>query len=245
VRTLTQPAGPRSWPVRVVYQTRGEKKEIVLNLQATLVSEVTVTPANMVVAADHVAEHPFLLKETRPEPLQIVEARTNLAGVRVQVGPCTRDDHNAWQRSLRLEVPADMPLGRHEARLDLYTTDAKYHHLQIPFTLVKQSLEQVSFAPHEVEIAGAAGQPLPSRLVILRAQAGQDIEIEAVTADHPAISCRWASQPGTAATVRVQIDQHAVPAGGLDSAIHIRLRKPGSETLNVPVSCKLAAPPGT
>ena len=206
VLTLTQPAGPHTFSVHIDYAVEGVNKETEVLLQAVLISEMTIEPAKLVVPADHVDQHPFTLRETRPDPLLIVDARTSLPHVTVRMTDAKRDESGAWTRSLRLVVDPELPPGKHEARLDLYTTDQKYEHLQAPFVLVKQAANQVTFSPREVEINAPAGRALPSRVVVLRSQTPKEMQIGSITADHPAISARWAANDEGIIAVRVQVD---------------------------------------
>ncbi|TMQ32879.1 MAG: DUF1573 domain-containing protein, partial [Planctomycetota bacterium] len=45
VNTLSQPAGPNAWSVRILYSEAGVTKEETLFLRAQLIAEVTVQPA--------------------------------------------------------------------------------------------------------------------------------------------------------------------------------------------------------
>ena len=163
VQTLTQPAGPQSFSAHVEFEVQGVQKEMEIVLKADLICELAIDPAKLVVPADHVDQHPFTLRETRPASLQIVEARTSIPHVTVHMSDPKRDENGGWMRSLHLVAGPELAAGTHEGRLDLYTTDPKYGHLQAPFVLVKQSADQVSFSPREVEISAPAGAPLPSQ----------------------------------------------------------------------------------
>ena len=131
-----------------------------------------------------------------------------------------------------------MAAGTHEGRLDLYTTDPKYGHLQAPFVLVKKSADQISYSPREVEISGPAGRPLPSRVIVLRTSSSVKMEIDSITADDPAITARWAANAEGVIAVRVQIDHARLLQGSFDKAIHIHLTRPQSQTITVPVHFK-------
>ena len=61
--------------------------------------------------------------------------------------------------------------------------------------------------------------------------------VDNVTADDPAIQCRWAEGPDKLATVRVLIDP--TTNSMLQSAVHIQVARPVRETLTIPVNCNL------
>ena len=238
VQTLTQPAGPNSFSAHIEYEVDGVQKEIEVVLKAELISELMIEPAKLVVPADHVDQHPFTLRETRPASLQIIEASASVPHVKVRMSEPKRDDRGGWTRSLYLVVEPELAAGTHEARLDLYTTDPKYGHLQAPFVLVKKSADQVSFSPREVDISGPAGRPLPSRVIVLRTSSSVKMQIDSIKCDHPAITARWAANPEGVVGVRVQLDQARLTQPAFDSAIHIHLTQPESQTITVPVHYK-------
>ena len=207
VQTLTQPAGPHSFSAHVEFEVRGAQHETEVVLKADLICELSIDPAKLVVPADHVDQHPFTLRETRPASLQIFEARTSLPHVAVRMSEPKKGETGGWTRSLHLVVDSSIAPGRHEGRLDLYTTDPKYGHLQAPFVLVKKSADQVSFSPREVEISALPGQPLPSKVIVLRTSSPTKIQIDSIAVDDPAILARWAVNDEGVVAVRVQIDR--------------------------------------
>ena len=169
----------------------------------------------------------------------MVEARTNLPGVVARLGEFARGEDGVWRRTIHLVPSSELAAGRHEGQVHLYTADDRYKHLQVPFTLVKTTPGQVTALPREVDISGPAGQPLPSRMVILRSPAHEKIEVADAKADDPAILLRWAANADGVVAVRVQVDAKLLGTRSIDSAIHIRLAKPTTETLTIPVHCKL------
>ncbi len=239
VQTLSQPAGPHRFSVHIEYEINGVEKEAEAILEATLVSEISIDPAKLVVPADHVNQHPFTLHETLVVPLHIVEARSSLPHVKVRMSDPKRDQAGEWTRTFHLEVEPGLPAGKHEARLDLYTDDPKYGHLQTPFVLVKQAAEQVTFSPKEIEINAPAGRSLPSRLIVLRNASPKEMKIGSIEADSPAITTRWAANAEGVIAIRVQVDQARLTGASLESAIHIHLEQPTKEILTVPVHLKL------
>jgi Protein of unknown function (DUF1573) len=238
VQTLTQPAGPQSFSAHVEFEVQGAQREAEVALKADLISELMLDPAKLVVPADHVDQHPFTLRETRPASLQIIDASTSSPHVKVRMTEPKKDEKGGWTRSLYLVVEPELAAGTHEARLDLYTTDPKYGHLQAPFVLVKKSADQVSFSPRELDISGPPGRPLPSRVIVLRTSSEAKMQIDSIAGDHPAITARWAANAEGVVAVRVQLDPARLTQPSFDSAIHIHLTQPQTQTITVPVHFK-------
>jgi hypothetical protein len=239
VHTLTQPAGPHTFSAHIEYELNGVKQEAEVQLRAVLVSELMIEPAKLVVPASHVDQHPFTLHETREIPVEVVEARTSVPHLKAQASPPKPAASGGWTRSIRLVVEPGLATGKLEARLDLYTNDPKYAHLQVPFVLINKAQDEVAFSPREVEISGAAGRPLPSSVIVLRSAAAGGVHVESVKADDPAITARWAVNSEGVVAVRVQIESGRLTTATLDSFIHIRMTGPQSQTLDIPVHCKI------
>src|SRR5205807_1418051 len=126
-----------------------------------------------------------------------------------RAGEPYRDNKDRLVCKIAVEPAPDCPEGRHEEAVVLYTSDPEYRDLTVPVTIVKRSRQRLSAAPREVTLTAAPGQPLPARIVQLRDPRDQPVLIETVTADDPAITCRWAPGPGNAATLRIRVDHAA------------------------------------
>jgi hypothetical protein len=235
INTLTQPEGPHSWSVQLHYKGGGQDRDFSLVLCARLLTEVTVQPASLTLFTDSALSHPLTLIDRRPQPLAITTVQTNHPAVRAVVQPPVRDLAGHFVSTIDLHVSPDCPEGRHERMLSLFTSDPLYPELRVPFTVVKRSRQQVSAAPAEVTLTGRPGQPLPSRIVLLSSPDGQEVRVERVEADDPAIHCQWAKGPGPRTTLKVQIDSTRLGSTGLRSAVHVHLQQPAPQTLTLPV----------
>ena len=199
VLTLTQPAGPHSFSAHIEYEAKGVAKEAEVELQALLVSELMLEPAKLVVPAGHVEQHPFTLHETRDEPITIVEARTSVPHVTARAGKPTRDSKGGWTRTIHLAVEPGLAPGKHEARLDLYTNDPRYAHLQAPFVLVNKDSDEVTRQPDSRIQCVSPIAPSLAHACVGGTGAPAD---ESVKADHPAFTARWAINSEGVAAVR-------------------------------------------
>jgi hypothetical protein len=239
VLTLTQPAGLHSFTTHLTYEVGGTSKEIELSTHVDLVSELMLSPAKLVVPASHVERHPFTLRDSRETPVQIVEVRTSLPHLSARASEPQRDASGGWTRSIQLVVEPGLAPGKHEARLDIYTNDPRYQHLQAPFVLVNRSDDEISFSPREIEIRGQADRALPSKIVVIRPTPKRAVQVEAIKADNPAITTRWAANADGVVAVRVQVDAKKLNGNTLDSFIYVKLGGPTPETIEIPVHCKV------
>ena len=75
----------------------------------------------------------------------------------------------------------------------------------------------------------ATDGPLPAPIIRLRAASEEDVEVESVACDDPAVHCTSAKGPGSMATLRVRIDQKQMAANGVHALLQIRLARPRPE----------------
>jgi hypothetical protein len=239
VHTLGQAGGPHTWHLAVRYETAGAARETELRLEGRVVTEVSVQPAEMMVFADAAVVHELVVTDLRREPLHVRAAHTTSPRVAVRLLEESRTEAGAWVRKVRLEVAADYPEGRHEELLDLVTDDPTYAILRVPLTVVKRARQRLSATPNPVLLRAAAGEAVASRIVLVRDMGDQAVVVDRVTADDPALTCRWAQGPNQLATVKVQVERIRVTGAELHSAIHVHISKPTAEVLVVPVTCTL------
>jgi hypothetical protein len=236
VNTLGQPAGTHTWRVQLHYRKGDVEEEAALAVSARVVAEVAVEPAALTLFTEGALTQDVTLTDLRKQPLTLVDVRTSSGRLHASPAAAATDASGHRVYRIKLEASADCPEGRHEEVLSIYTSDPLYGLLQVPVTVVRQARQRLTVRPAQVQLRAAPGQPLASQLLQVGDASGEPVVIEAVTADDPAVQCRWASGPGNLATVRVQVDR-ARFAGRLKSAIHIRAA--GREPVTVPVLCSV------
>jgi hypothetical protein len=237
INTLGQPAGPHTWQL-VLRLRRGELVEdVILQATAQIVTELTVQPASLAIFTQGSLSQEVVLTDLRPEPLQRIDVRTSSDRLKASLREKGQDEAGHRVFRIGLTVAADCPEGQFDETLDLFTSDSLYRHLKVPVSLVRSPRHRLSVLPSEVSLRVAPGQAVASQLLRVRDAQNEPVVIEAVTADDPAIQCRWARGPDNFATVRVQMDRSGLTGSGLESAIHFRISSPIRQELSVPVHC--------
>jgi hypothetical protein len=236
VNTFSQADGAHTWALHLQLRDGGSLEEQTLELRARLVTEVRIQPAAVVVVADRRASHTLSITDLRPEPLVIRDARSSLVGVKVQVGSAERDAQGHWLYRASVQVTEELANGRHDGFLEFVSDDPRYSLLRVPITVIKRYQRRLAATPAEVTLIAPAGQPFPSRLVLIADREGQKVQIEGVTADDPAVRCRWAEGPGQLATVKIHADRAAVH-GKVQTLVHVKLSRPLATSLDVSVRC--------
>jgi hypothetical protein len=203
LRTMGQPNGPRSWNIRVRFRDGDIRREALLVLAATIQNEVTVQPSMLVLHVKSTLQQEVVVTDRRAAPLKVTALHSSSPALRASIlstdGGVTK---------LQLEATT-VGLGNaaNEVLLSIYTDDSLYNPLRLPITLTRASnTSAIAATPSEVQAHVSAAQPIATTLVRLRRVDGQKVTIESAAGDDPGITCTWAAGPGTAATVRVQVD---------------------------------------
>jgi hypothetical protein len=232
MNTLGQSAGEHTWHVTVCTLEGGQSGARELQLHGTVVTEVIVQPASLTLFTDRAAGQDILLTDRRPRPLTVTGVYTSSPHV---VGRVTAQRPGAC--SVRLDVDADYPEGRHDEVAELVTDAPEYRTLRVPVTVVKRARRRLTATPGAVELRAAPGQEFPAQVVLLRDGDGQAVVVERVTADDPAVICTWAQGPGALATVRVRVARSGLAGPALRSTVHVTTRQPVAATITIPVTC--------
>jgi len=234
VNTLSQPAGSNVWRVEVRYHDAGQEHLENLELLAELITEVKVEPAKLILSTNGTLRHEVIVTDQRPRPFHVTQARCSSPFLLAEVK--TAEGVSAAVHRVALQVTEQLPEGKHEEVLSIFTDDPIYPELRVPVTVVKRSRQSVSAAPATVDLVIPRGQPAPSRIVLLRAEGDEEVEVERVEADAPALRCRWTKGPGKMATVKIGVD-HTRVAETLKGTVRVHVRRPAPACLEIPVFC--------
>jgi hypothetical protein len=237
VNTLSQAAGPHTWTVRVTYQSGNTTFEIPLQLSARLVTELMVQPASLVIFADRSTSHQVVITDSRPQPLAVTAVRASSPKLDAQATEPVQDGRGRWVRAITLRIADDYPDGRHDEVLQVFSDDPAYRTIGIPVTVIRRSQEHVTVSPSAVQLTAAKGQPFPARVILIRANGDEGVQIESVLTDDPAVTCQWAQGPGVMATLKVRVNHEFVHGHSLHSTVTVHLRRPAPEVLTIPVTC--------
>jgi hypothetical protein len=233
VNTLRQGAGSHNWRIVVRYVEDGKPGELSVILAARVISEVRVEPPALSIHTEAGIAHVLTVTDRRPRPLAVRAVESSMQELRVCVGGAGRDSSGLSGTTVRVEVPADFPEGRHVGVLRILTDDPTYAELEVPVTVVKRPAQQVWASPAEVLLSGPPGTALPAQVVLLSAAQGREVRVDRVEPDDAALECRWAAGPGPRSTLRIRADRARIPSGTLKTAVRVHLRAPSPGTVVV------------
>ena len=236
VNTLTQDAGPQSWRVTVRYREGHTDHELDLRLAATIVTTVTVTPPSVVLYTTSAIGHELTLTDRRLTPLNVTAVQPNSPHMRAQLGEWKKDDEGYAARTIAIEVLPEFPTGRHEEIIQIFSSDPEYREIRIPITIVKRPRQTVSASPDSLAVSTAAGEAIPSRVVMLRSTDDQDVIVDRVDCDSPAVSCKSTTGPGHRSTLKIEFDRPKIGGDALETKLRVVLRQPAGQIVTVPVT---------
>jgi hypothetical protein len=237
INTLSQSSGPHTWRVHVGYRAGNRQGEAALQLTAQVVTEISVRPAALTIFTGSATNYDILVTDVRPHPLAIREVRTSSPKLTGRVAGDERNAGGQVVRKVRVELAGDCPDGRHAVRVTIFTDDPGYPELTVPVTIVKQARQRIAASPSQVTFLTSPGQAVPARIVLVRDRDNQEVVVDKVETDHPAVICQWAQGPGTMATVKVRVDPTRLHEESLHTLFQVHVRKPVPETVLIPVTC--------
>ncbi|MBY0523017.1 MAG: DUF1573 domain-containing protein [Gemmataceae bacterium] len=235
VNTLSQPPGPSAWRVDVQYRQGEQMAETAVIITAQLSTEVMVEPASLNIITGQGVTSEIVITDLRPKALTVTSVKASSPHLKTILKEPCRDAGGHVLRIIQLEVTADYPEGRRDEVVSIYTDDPAYRELKVATTIVKKPRHRLTASPAEVVLSAVAGQPLPSRVVLIRDADSQDVVVERVVADDPAVTVSCAKGPGTNVTLRVQCDPEKLGTRPVQGAVHVHITSPLPQVLTIPV----------
>jgi hypothetical protein len=248
VNTLSQPAGPTRWAVRVGYRCGEQAGEVTLELTARLVKELDISPASLVFrgddpppdvirisGADMVAGPRIRSWGLRPEGVRTSSPRLTAAFATHESnhrGP-PGEGVICWAYGFVVRVAEDCPEGQFTETVTITTTNPDYPEIRVPVTIYKTAKRRVTALPSRATLVAGG-----SAVVQLRGADGQPVQVEAIESDLPVLTTRWAAGPGDLATVRVGLDRAKWRGEALTGEVRVRLREPAGEVVVIPVAVR-------
>lgn len=223
IQTLTQPAGPHTWQLTVVYREAGEVKQAPLQVSAVVITEIVVEPAALTIVASGEVNATLTVTDMRAQPTPIKSLESTAPWLRLRAEAPIRTDKGHVLYRIAVQVGEDCPAGRHDETIVLHSADPIYGQLRVPVVVSKRAAARVVATPADLELRTLA------RLVRLTDSQGQPVVVEMAAAENPAVKCQVVPEG-----VRVTLDRSALATPGAgETRLNIRLRAPTAETLRV------------
>jgi hypothetical protein len=236
INTLGVTGGQQAWRLTLRYKEAGQLQEAAVVLRATITQEIIVQPPEIIVYADGPTRHEVAVLDIRARPLRVTKAESSSPYFQVTLQPERQDAGGRVVKPIALEIGPNLPVGRHDEQLVIYTDDPVYRELKVTVTAVRRNRQRYTAIPPAVALYASVGDRMVSRMVTIRDRQGQPLTIDYVAATDPAIQCEWSKGASTVANVKVTVDCTKVTTERFESKITIGLV--GGEKLTLPVSCE-------
>ena len=236
INTLGVSGGQQAWRLGLRYKEGGQIQEAATVLSASITQEIIVQPPEIIVYADGPTRHEVAVIDTRTKWLRVTKAEASSPYFQVAQQPERQDAEGRVVSPITIDIGPNLPVGRHDEQLTIYTNDPVYRELKVTVTVVRRSRQRYTAFPPAVALYASIGDHMVSRVVTIRDRQGQPLAIERVVAIDPAIQCEWSKGPSAAANVKVTLDCTKVKSETFASKIHVQFQ--GGESLTVPVTCE-------
>jgi hypothetical protein len=232
LRTLGQLEGPRSWPLTLVTRDAGAAKKQGLEIKGIMRNDIVIEPPQVALHVAKSLEQEITLIDRRDRPLTVTSWDAKMPGVRVE-----KIGSQPGITRLKLTVEGQqLPAGRHDHVLHLYTNDIRYDHLEVPITLVRIEPARVTWSPTTPEVILAPGQEKGSALVRMQRGDGAPLAVERAEAIDAGVSCVTSSRDDGSAFLKIVVDRSRFATRGLESSVRVT---GAGETFSIPLIIRL------
>ncbi|MFL5330355.1 MAG: DUF1573 domain-containing protein [Gemmataceae bacterium] len=130
INTLSQPAGPIGWPVRVTYKSGENTETLEVILRAQLISEVRVEPAAAVFRIRNPRSVTLTVTDTRSKPFKIIAVGASSPQIIAELLP-----GDGTVRQIKVTASPDGPPSTRSEIVWITTDDPLYPQIRVPVTL--------------------------------------------------------------------------------------------------------------
>jgi len=137
VETANEKPGHHEYYVDVAYND-GQPRERRVTFKVNLpVHKVVISPKALVIyqLSDQKTRREIYVTDFRDQPLQILGVQCSSKLVRAEFSKTDRDSDGNYRSVISIEVDSQVPAGRHDALITVYTNDAEYPQLNVPMLI--------------------------------------------------------------------------------------------------------------
>jgi len=236
VHTLSAPAGPQNWQVKVGWGGSAGLQTLALPVRATVRQEVVLQPPMLRVNSSGATRHELVVVDHRPSTFRIVRAVTSSPCLRISE-PVERTDATGRRvRALTLTIDGQLPPGRYEEQVVIHTDDPVHRELRVLVDVTRRGGQRVEALPEQLELVLPAADARASRVVVLRDLRGRPVEIESLETSHPALSARGPEGEAATASIRLEVRGDLIKQDRLEGEVVVRMVAPAGEKVTIPVT---------
>ncbi len=219
VNTLVSNPGPTTYGIKLRYPEGAQLKEQQFIITGRVVQEIIVTPSAITCYGEKPRPQTITILDKRTTPIKPIKLERTSPYLDIEwVKPDATQ--TAAQYALKVSVRDDLPAGRHDHEVVVYTSDVTYPVLRIPITVVKKAKTRYVMSPYLVTMSKSIS---PTKTVTLRDQHGQGVPVERVEAS-PGIVVTVVSQAAASVTYQVSLEQNLTRDTPFDAEVKVYLQ---------------------
>ncbi len=219
INTLVSNPGPTTYGIKLRYPEAAQLKEQQFIITGRVVQEIVVTPSAITCYGEKPRPQTITILDKRATPIKPIKLERTSPYLDVEwVKPDTTQ--TAAQYALKVSVRDDLPAGRHDHEVVVYTSDVTYPVLRIPITVVKKAKARFVMSPFLVTMSKSIA---PTKTVTLRDQHGQGVPVERVEAS-PGIVVTVTNQAAASITYQVSLEPNLTRDTPFDAEVKVYLQ---------------------
>ncbi|HMP18269.1 MAG TPA: hypothetical protein PKD72_14690 [Gemmatales bacterium] len=177
-----------------------------------------MTPAAITCYGEKPRPQTITILDKRPVPIQPIRLERTSPYLELEwVKP---EPGTPAQYAIKLNVREDLPPGRHDHEVLVYTSDATYPVLRIPISVVKKQKARYVISPMLVSMSPSL---VPQKTVTLRDQHGQNVQVERIEASR-GIRVTTVNQAAVSVTLQINLEPGLEQNPPLDADVKIYVR---------------------
>jgi P pilus assembly chaperone PapD len=219
INTLASSPGPSTFGVKLRYPEANQIKEQQFIITGRIIQELVVTPTAITCYGEKPRPQTITILDKRATVLQPVKLERTSPYLNVEwVQPVQASPQP--QYALQVSVREDLPAGRHEHEVIVYTSDTTYPVLRVPITIVKKSKARFVVSPYLVTLSAGVS---PTRNVTIRDQAGEGVLIDRMEAS-PGVQATLATQNAASVTLTLSLVTPLPREAPFDAEVRVYLK---------------------
>jgi hypothetical protein len=217
INTLISNPGPTTYGIKLRYPEASQLKEQQFIITGRVVQEIVVTPSAITCYGEKPRPQTITIQDKRPTPLKPIKLERTSPYLDIE---WVKPEGAAAQYALKVSVREDLPAGRHDHEVLVYTTDVTYPVLRIPITVVKKQKARFVMSPYLVTMSKSLS---PTKTVTLRDQHGQGVPVERIDAS-PGILVTVANQNAASTTFTIALEPTLIRDTPYDAEVKFYLQ---------------------
>lgn len=219
INTLSSNAGPSTYGIKLRYPESNQLKEQQFIITGRMMQELVVTPTGITSYGEKPRPQTITIFDKRVTPLRPIKLERTSPYLDVEwVQPSIAEPQP--QYALQVSVRADLPAGRHDFEVVIYTNDQAYPVLRVPINVIKKTPARFVASPYLVSLSPSVSA---SRQVTIRDQHGKGAVIERLEAS-PGLAVSVTNQAVASVSLLIALEKSLPRETPFDAEVKVYLK---------------------